>query len=163
MIEFGYRVLIRRSEHVCITLCTPKKGKLFPFAFGHFALISLPVPIVLVLHSSLTSRPRQIAGKREELRFKKPRPLPLIFYTRIPFTLPDQIEQKSFIQKGFFLSCSSFKLPALGGHQHLFQLSGIDLAKLLTKCFCYSVCGMLKYTRSIFSLSWVFLDYRCKT
>ena len=34
-------------------------------------LISLPVPIVLVLHSSLTSRPRQIAGKREELRIKK--------------------------------------------------------------------------------------------
>ena len=39
------------------------------------SLISLPVLSVSLLHSALTSRPRYLAGKGEELWIKKPSPI----------------------------------------------------------------------------------------
>ena len=45
-------------------------------------LILLPIPIVLLLHSPLMSRPSQIARKGEELGIQKPRPLLLLLHSK---------------------------------------------------------------------------------
>ena len=63
---------------------SPKKS---PKKFFQCSILSppiqLPIPIVLVLHSPLTSRPSQIAGKEEELWIKKTQTLTTIVLYQI--------------------------------------------------------------------------------
>ena len=74
-------------KQVGITLCTLTFSLYFPLSstkVAHSTLllpIPLRIPIVLLLHSLLMSRPSQIARKGEQLPIQKPRPLLLrLFY-----------------------------------------------------------------------------------
>ena len=64
--------------YVCITLCTPEKGRFSPslcllLQQGNtpFSLFLLSILSVSLLHSSVTSRPSYLARKGEELWIKK--------------------------------------------------------------------------------------------
>ena len=66
--------------YVWVTLCTPEKGRLFPFPFLNFtsryvasppSLILLTILSVFLLHSAVMSHPSYLAGKGEELRIQK--------------------------------------------------------------------------------------------
>ena len=76
MIEFGYEGFDQgKCTYVRITLCTPTFSFSLPSPFYQGSALSLPMSlpilIVLLLHSPLTSRPSQIEGKGEELRIQK--------------------------------------------------------------------------------------------
>ena len=79
-------IKLRLSVSFLYLFCVNQKRETFsPSLFSSslqgstpLSLILLLIPIVLVLHSPLTSRPSQIAGKGEELRIwntQSPRPL----------------------------------------------------------------------------------------
>ena len=79
---------INQMPYVRITLCTPTFSFSLPSLLCQGSTLSLPValpiPIVLVLHSPLTSHPSQIAGKWEELRIQKSQTLPTVWVSSWP-------------------------------------------------------------------------------
>ena len=71
--------------------CIIRKGKIFPLPLPNFTIRQHPLSQFLLsilsislLHSAVTSRPSYLAGKEEELRIKKPRPI-LLYYSLIVF------------------------------------------------------------------------------